>query len=77
MLIGAHFDGHDVGQEAARGKLLGAMVMLDAARGPTKFRGMSRRTVRFVARGKAERYSRCLNGRSWAEVESKRENDDD
>ncbi len=57
ILIGAHFDGHDVGQEAASDNLLGAMVMLDAARALAKFRGMFKRTIRFVAFGNEECWS--------------------
>jgi hypothetical protein len=54
VLIGAHFDGHDIGQEAASDDLLGAMVMLDAARALAKFKGTFKRTMRFVAFGNEE-----------------------
>ncbi len=54
VLVGAHFDGHDIGQEAASDDLLGAMVMLDAARALAKFKGTFKRTMRFVAFGNEE-----------------------
>ena len=57
VLIGAHFDGHDIGQEAASDNLLGAMVMLDAGRGLAKFKGMFKRTMRFIAFGNEECWS--------------------
>lgn len=54
ILIGAHYDGHDIGQESASDDLLGAMVMLDTARALAKFKGKFKRTVRFVAFGNEE-----------------------
>jgi carboxypeptidase Q len=57
VLIGAHFDGHDIGQEAASDDLLGAMVMLDAGRALAKFKGMFKKTMRFVAFGNEECWS--------------------
>jgi hypothetical protein len=54
VLVGAHFDGHDIGQEAASDDLLGAMVMLDTARALAKFKGTFKRTMRFVAFGNEE-----------------------
>ena len=54
VLVGAHFDGHDIGQEAASDDLLGAMVMLDVARALAKFKGTFKRTMRFVAFGNEE-----------------------
>lgn len=54
ILVGAHFDGHDIGQEAASDDLLGAMVMLDVAGTLAKFKGSFKRTMRFVAFGNEE-----------------------
>jgi hypothetical protein len=54
ILVGAHFDGHDIGQEAASDDLLGAMVVLDAARALARFKGKFKRTMRFVAFGNEE-----------------------
>jgi len=54
ILVGAHFDGHDIGQEAASDDLLGAMVMLDVAGALAKFKGTFKRTMRFVAFGNEE-----------------------
>lgn len=54
VLIGAHFDGHDIGQEAASDNLLGTMVMLDVARTLAKFKGTFKRTMRFIAFGNEE-----------------------
>ena len=54
ILVGAHFDGHDIGQESASDDLLGAMVMLDVARTLAKFKGTFLRTMRFVAFGNEE-----------------------
>ena len=58
VLIGAHFDGHDISQEAASDNLLGTMVMLDAARALAKYKGMFKRTMRFVAFGNEECFFR-------------------
>ena len=54
VLIGAHYDGHDIGQEAASDNLLGTMVMLDTARALATFKGRFKRTMRFVAFGNEE-----------------------
>jgi Zn-dependent M28 family amino/carboxypeptidase len=54
ILVGAHFDGHDIGQESASDDLLGAMVMLDVGRTLAKFKGHFSRTMRFVAFGNEE-----------------------
>jgi hypothetical protein len=54
ILIGAHWDGHDISQEAAGDNILGAMVMLDAARALTRFKGKFNKTIRFVAFGNEE-----------------------
>ncbi|MCC7484795.1 MAG: M28 family peptidase [Burkholderiales bacterium] len=54
VLVGAHFDGHDIGQEAASDDLLGAMVVLDVARALARFKGAFKRTMRFVAFGNEE-----------------------
>jgi Zn-dependent M28 family amino/carboxypeptidase len=57
ILVGAHFDGHDIGQEAASDDLLGAMVMLDVARTLAKFKGRFLRTMQFVALGNEEAWT--------------------
>lgn len=53
VLVGAHYDGHDIGQEAASDDILGAMVMTDVARVLTKHNKF-KRTMRFVAFGNEE-----------------------
>lgn len=57
VLVGGHFDGHDIGQEAASDNLLGVMVMLDVGRVLAKFKGKFKRTIRFVAFGNEECWS--------------------
>jgi hypothetical protein len=54
VVMGAHYDGHDIGQEAASDNLLGVMVMLDVARELAKFKKKLRRTIQFVAFGNEE-----------------------
>jgi Zn-dependent M28 family amino/carboxypeptidase len=57
VLIGAHYDGHDIGQEAASDDILGAMVMTDVGRALAKYRGQFKRSMRFVAFGNEECYT--------------------
>lgn len=54
IIIGAHYDGHDITQEAAGDNLLGTMVMSDVARSLSKHQGSFGKTVRFVAFGNEE-----------------------
>jgi aminopeptidase YwaD len=53
VLIGAHYDGHDVA-EAALDNGSGVAAMVEAARGLAQQRGALRRTVRFIAFGVEE-----------------------
>jgi Zn-dependent M28 family amino/carboxypeptidase len=57
VLMGAHYDGHDIGQEAATDNILGTLMMLDVARALAKFKGKFKRTIRLVAFGNDE----CLS----------------
>lgn len=53
ILVGAHFDGHDIAQGAAD-DASGAVVVMDVARAMVPFKDMVKRTVRFLLFGAEE-----------------------
>lgn len=53
ILVGAHFDGHDIAQGAAD-DCAGAVVVMDAARAMVPFRDYFKRTIRFLLFGAEE-----------------------
>ncbi len=53
IVVGAHFDGHDISQGAAD-DCAGAVVVMDVARALTPFRRSIKRTIRFVLFGAEE-----------------------
>jgi hypothetical protein len=54
VMMGTHYDGHDISQEAASDNILGVAVMLDAAKALAKFKGKFKKTIRLVAFGNDE-----------------------
>lgn len=62
ILIGSHWDGHEMA-DAALDNALGLFTALDAARAMTRLKGRLRRTLRFVALGNEESW--CVGSTNY------------